>query len=156
MKGSLKVRVKLPGIEKLIKGNNVFLQKAQEKAALQMLTWMNSGSPNTSAKPPIMWGVLRGSSSAFVNNVLVAVFESSGITGAITPAIKADNPKKNKTIWVWNTAYSAKMHYWTGGWGPVTIQDGDAGNQWVWLHLKNDAKSWYKLIVSFYWESIKQ
>lgn len=105
-----------------------------------MLTWMNNGSSNESRKPPIRWGVLRGSSTVFIGNKLVETYKSQIKPGAPdkpTPAKSHSAPPLNLT-WVWNTDYATRMHEWTGNWGPFTQQDGDAGNKWVEKHLEAD------------------
>ncbi len=120
----------------------------QEKASLQLLTWMNNGSPQSSRKPPIRFGVLRGSSSVFVGNKKVgdAVIQvKAEAKEQISPASAHSAPTNTSTI-VYNTDYAAKMHEWDGGWGEFTIQDGDAGNKWIEDHLKADKDLFVKMI----------
>ena len=115
-------------------------QAALEKVALQMLTWFNNGSPKESAKPPIRFGVLRGSSSAFVGGKHVGDFAQ-----AISPEAE-EQPTPNQSyagdkksiVLGWNTDYASKMHEWQGGWGEFTQQDGDAGAKWAEKHVAAD------------------
>jgi hypothetical protein len=123
-------------------------RKAQEKATIQLLTWMNMGSPGTSAKPPIRFGVLRGSSSAFVGSSKLKDFSITikpGSKETISPAGSYSAPDGTTTI-VYNTDYAAKMHEWEGTWGDFTIQDGDAGNKWIEKHLQADKDLFMKVI----------
>jgi len=119
--------------------------KACKVGVVQFLTWCNTGSKGSSKKPPIRWGVLRGSGSGFVGNELVVIFEIPIKAGRATPA-KSHSAKPTTMTWCWNTDYAAKMHEWTGGWGPFTLQDGNAGNQWLAEHLRADAQALYDVI----------
>jgi len=124
--------------------------KAQGKASLQLLTWMNTGSGGSSEsrKPPIRWGVLRGSSSAFVGDQKVGDFRINVKPGSkeqISPAVSYSAPPGTTTV-VYNTDYAAKMHEWDGEWGEFTIQDGDAGNKWIEKHLQTDKDLFMKVI----------
>jgi hypothetical protein len=124
--------------------------KAMGRAALQFLTWCNQGSPKEPAKPPIKYGILRGSSSAFVGKELVGVYQqaiSSGATEKPTPA-KSHNGKELEFIVGWNTDYAAKMHEWEGNWGKFTEQDGDAGAKWIEKHLTADKEEIVKMIAN--------
>ena len=108
---------------------------ALAQVAVQMLTWMNTGSPNEPLKPPIRFGTLRGSGSAFVGDKLIGVAPSEG--GEPTPATSLSAPDYTITV-VYNTDYAAKMHEWKGGWGPYTTQDGNAGAKWIEKHINAD------------------
>ena len=128
------------------------IQKALAKAALQFLAWANNGSTQSSRKPPIRWGVLRGSSSAFVGSTHIG-----NSTTRIQPGAP-ENPtpnesysgNKNEIVWGWNTEYAKKMHEWEGGWGPYTTQDGNAGAKWLEEHLQADKDMLMNLIGTFY------
>lgn len=111
------------------------LRFALAQVAVQMLTWMNTGSPNEPLKPPIRFGTLRGSGSAFVGEKLVGIAPSEG--GNPTPATSLSAADYTITV-VYNTDYAAKMHEWKGGWGQYTKQDGSAGAKWIEKHLAAD------------------
>lgn len=113
-----------------------FIEEARIIMAIQMLTYMNTGSPNEPIKPPIRWGVLRGSSSVFVGDKLAGM--SLGTKEKGSPALSYQGSKEEITV-VYNTSYAAKMHEWNGGWGAYTLQDGNAGAKWVEKHLTADA-----------------
>lgn len=110
------------------------IEFALAQVAIQMLTWMNTGSPNEPLKPPIRFGTLRGSGSAFVGKKLIGVAPPEG---EATPATSYAGPEGTITI-IYNTSYAAKMHEWQGGWGPYTTQDGNAGAHWIIRHLAAD------------------
>lgn len=115
-------------------------QLGMEKGALQLLTWMNTGSPNESRKPPIDWGILRGSSSVFVGGKLVGKGLKKIKAGANeqpTPLLSYSAPNSVISVF-YNTDYATKMHEWTGNWGEQTTRDGDAGDKWIEKHLKAD------------------
>lgn len=138
----------LKPLEALAKKSPEMFNKSMKKGVIQFLTWANNGSAKESRKPPIRWGVMRGSSSGFVGNELVTVFKQRVRTGAEEtpgPAISYSAPPTTMT-WVWNTDYAAKMHEWKGGWGSFTEQDQDAGNKWAELHLKADREDLMKVI----------
>jgi len=152
MKGALKLSVNLAPLKKMIKKDPDNWKKAAKIGAIQFLTWANTGSSKDPSKPPIRFGVLRGSSSAFVGNELVSVFQQD-----IKPGGK-ERPTPNKqhtapvsTItWGWNTAYAAKMHEWKGNWGPFTTQDGSAGAKWIEKHIASDKDTLFKVIAIEY------
>lgn len=136
------------GLKQLARKSPAEFRKAQEKATIQLLTWMNNGSPGTSAKPPIRFGVLRGSSSAFVGSNKLKDFSITikpGGKETISPAGSYSAPD-NTSIIVYNTDYAAKMHEWEGNWGDFTVQDGDAGNKWIEKHLQADKDLFMKVI----------
>lgn len=139
-KATLNFKLDFTPLDKLKFSLSKHFKKSLGKAALQFLTWCNQGSPKSPAKPPIRYGVLRGSSSAFVGKELIGVFEqsiSSGATEKPTPA-KSHNGKEMEFTVGWNTDYANKMHEWTGDWGKFTEQDGDAGAKWIEKHLTAD------------------
>lgn len=111
------------------------LQFALAQVAIQMMTWMNTGSPNEPLKPPIRFGTLRGSASAFVGKKLIGVAPNEG--GSPTPATALSAGDYIITV-VYNTEYAAKMHEWKGGWGKYTRQDGSAGAKWIEKHIAAD------------------
>ena len=147
--------VNLKGLMYLTKNSNKLFDQAMEKAAIQFLTWCNTGSIGSPKKPPIKWGILRGSSSAFVGTKLISVYpqeispDSEDEEGP-TPAksISGVGIKTNDTIatFVWNTDYATTMHEWRGGWGPATLRDYDAGNKWLEEHLKADKDALMKMV----------
>lgn len=143
-------RSDMANLQKLIKKSPAAFRKAQEIASLQLLTWMNTGSGGTSEsrKPPIRWGILRGSSSAFVGAVKVGDYPitiKAGAKETISPASSYVAPDNTTTI-VYNTDYAAKMHEWEGGWGEFTERDGDAGNKWIEKHLQADKDLFVKVL----------
>ncbi len=142
----MKMSLNLAPLKMLAAKSPELFRKAEEKAAIQFLNWANNGSKNTSKKPPIRWGVLRGSSSAFVGGKLVSIFKINVKEGKVTPAESHSAPNTTMT-WVWNTSYAAKMHEHKGGWGKFTVQDGDAGNKWLEEHLQKDADDLMKMIA---------
>ena len=124
----------LKQLEATKKAREADIQFALAQVAIQMLTWMNTGSPNEPLKPPIRFGTLRGSGSAFVGKKLIGVAPPEG---EATPATSYAGPEGTITI-IYNTSYAAKMHEWQGGWGPYTTQDGSAGAKWIEKHLAAD------------------
>jgi len=139
----------LKPLQKLQQKSPKHFRTAAEKGAIQFLTWANNGSKNETRKPPIRWGVLRGSSSSFVGNKFLSVFPINVKTGALeqpTPA-KSYSGKDLVLTWCWNTDYAAKMHEHQGGWGKFTLQDGDAGNKWIERHLRRDKNDLMKMIA---------
>lgn len=143
-------RSDMSNLKKMINKSPKAFNSALEKASIQLLTWMNTGSGGTaqSAKPPIRWGVLRGSSSAFVGPSKIIDFRQqikAGSRETITPASSYSAPKNTITV-VWNTDYADKMHEWPGPWGEFTERDGDAGAKWVEKHLKADKDLLMKVI----------
>ena len=109
-------------------------------AAIAMLDWFNNGSPNSSATPPIRFGVLRASSSAFVKGVIAKVNPQnvrSGADESPTPARSGSSKSKDIEI-VWNTPYAAVMHEDHYNPGPFSEQAGNAGRKWGEKHLASD------------------
>lgn len=147
--GRVKVSTNLKPLQRLQRQSPTLFAKAMERGAIQFLTWANTGSMNESRTPPIRWGVLRGSSSAFVGNKLVATFPinvDSSAPESPTPA-EAGGTAGLVITWAWNTDYAAKMHEWRGGWGKFTIQAGNAGNKWLEKHLRADRDALMKMIA---------
>jgi len=149
IKAKLKMTMKLAPLKRLQRQSPKIFQKAMEVAAIQFLTWANAGSKLEKRTPPIRWGVLRGSSSAFVGNKLVTTFPiniKSGAPEKPTPATSHAAITALIITWAWNTDYAAKMHEWKGGWGKFTIQAGNAGNKWLEKHLQKDRNDLMKVI----------
>ena len=126
----------LSKLEAVRKARDEDLRYAMAQVAVQMMTWMNTGSPNEPLKPPIRFGTLRGSASAFVGSRLIGVAPNEG--GEPTPAT-ALSANANVITIVYNTEYAAKMHEWKGGWGKYTTQDGSAGAKWIERHIAADS-----------------
>ena len=144
----MNVSMDLKPLKSLAKKSPIAFKKAMEKAAAQFLLWANDGSKNSPRKPPIRWGVLRGSSSAFVGNTLVKVSDQqikAGATERPTPA-KSHSAPATSITWVWNTEYATKMHEWSGGWGEFTERDANAGAKWLEEHLKADRNDLMEMI----------
>jgi len=142
------LKMSLAPLRHLAKKSPKAFNKALKKAAIEFLRWNNTGSAGSSKKPPIRWGVLRGSSSAFVGNEMVAMSDigiKSGAEERPTPA-QSHSAASTTMTWVWNTNYAAKMHEWPGGWGKFTMDDGNAGNKWLEEHLKTDEKALFEMI----------
>ena len=151
----LKLNMDLKPLKHLQRKSPKAFNEAQKKAAIQFLNWANNGSAKSSRKPPIRWGVLRGSSSAFVGGELVQVFPQLIKPGADEKPTPATSHKAPSTVmtWAWNTTYATRMHEKRGGsWGPFTLQDGDAGAKWLEEHLQKDRDDLMKLIGKFYAE----
>lgn len=140
----------LKNLKKLQQQSKPAFRKALEIGGIQLLTWMNTGAGGTreSRKPPIRFGVLRGSSSIFVGKNKVQDFQITIKPGAkeqISPANSA-NAKENTITIVYNTDYAWKMEEWEGDWGQYTEQDGNAGNKWIEKHLQADKDLLMKVI----------
>ena len=157
MEGRLKITTDFRELEKFQRQSPKNFKKAAKIGAVAFLNWANLGSKNESRKPPIKWGVLRASSSAFVGNELVLIFPGKILSGSEggrfntnksvipTPALSY-NGKELVITWVWNTDYAAKMHEWSGGWGKATERDQDAGNKWLEKHLQKDKNDLIEVI----------
>jgi len=138
-------------LKKLLRQSPKFFTEAMEKGTIQFLNWSNTGSGKSPKKPPIRWGVLRGSASAFVGSKLVSIFTPNQMAGVPTPAKSNDAVRVTKGVsatWVWNTDYAKKMHEWIGGWGEFTLQDGDAGNKWLEDHLRADRNALMDMVAA--------
>jgi len=81
MSAQLKLTIDLAPLKRLQRKSPKAFDRAQRKAAVQFLNWANNGSKNSAKKPPIRWGVLRGSSSAFIGTQLVTTYSQPGIEG---------------------------------------------------------------------------
>lgn len=157
MIGAFKSTIALHGLTFLIKNSNSIFNTAMERGAIQFLTWANVGSTGSPKKPPIKFGVLRGSSSAFVGNKLVSIQPQDisseaeegpsplrSITGA---GIKVDD---TTATFVWNTDYATLMHEWKvppHHWGEATLRDYDAGDKWLEEHLKADKDALMRMVA---------
>ena len=153
MTGALKTRIDLSPIAHLQRQSPQKFARASEQGAIAFLNWCNLGSAKCTRKPPIRWGVLRGSSSAFVGNKLVLIYPQTLIPGGleiITPATSYTT-RPTTITWVWNTEYARKMHEWgqnpNESWGETTKQDIDAGNQWLLMHLQKDKDDLMQVIA---------
>lgn len=119
--------------------------KAREKAALALLNFTVNGSSQEKTVPPIRWGILRGSGSAFVDGWLVGDTKSSYPDG--TPNLEYRSPKDGFAVG-FNTAYAARMHEtkWVPG-GKVPSKQAvrnpamleGVGNKFLEKHLRADA-----------------
>jgi len=118
--------------------------RARQAVALQLLNFVLNGSSNERVVPPIRWGVLRGSGSAFVDGVLVGDTKSNYPDGTPNTAYAAE--AGDVTIG-FNTAYAARMHETTwvpGGATPSKQAEknpgmlADVGNKFVEKHLVAD------------------
>lgn len=127
--------------------------KARQKVMLQLLNFVVNGSSNERVKPPIRFGVLRASGSAFVDDVLVGDTKSSGHDG--TPNTQYTSPKGGGSIG-FNTAYAAHLHEdknWVPGGEPPSAQAQrnpglveDVGYKYVEKHLQADRE----VLLQFY------
>jgi len=149
MEGSLKLTMDLSPLKKFQRQDPKHFKEAQKVGAVQFLNWANNGSAKSPKKPPIRWGVLRGSSSAFVGRDLVMKFPQVLREGVATPA-ESYSGEDLVITFVWNTDYAFKMHEWgqkpEQGWGKFTLQDADAGNKWLEEHLDADKDDLMKVI----------
>lgn len=146
--GNIKTSFNFSALKKLQQKSPQAFKKAQIKGAIQFLNWANNGSANESRKPPIRWGVLRGSSSAFVGNHLVQIYPQTIKSGASEfPSPARSCSAADTTItWVWNTEYAARMHETKYILGVYSVQDGNAGPKWLERHLKADKQDLMKMI----------
>ena len=148
----LKLSMNLQPLQKLAKKSPEHFKTAMSKGAIQFLNWANTGSRGDSRKPPIRWGVLRGSSSAFLDGKLLSIYPQAIGAEADekpTPARSAPQGGSSPTAtWAWNTDYATKMHEWMGTFGEATQRDGDAGNKWLERHLQADKDNLFKMIAT--------
>lgn len=142
-----RTRSDFSGLERLARRNPRLFMEAHGAALLQMMTWMNTGSPRESRTPPIRKGILRGSATAFSGGKVVGT--GPAVAGA-TPANGAPKSDPLSGYIVYNTEYAAKMHEWEGGWGEFTEQAVDAGRKWMELHIRADREAFTKLIATEY------
>jgi hypothetical protein len=144
--GGLQMHTYLKPLKMLQIKSPMAFRQAMEKAMIQFLTWCNTGSMNETRKPPIRFGVLRGSSSAFVGNKLVKTYQQA-VTGneRPTPATSCSAKDLVGTV-VYNTEYATRMHESKYKPGPYSAQDGDAGNKWLEKHLDKDRNDLMKVI----------
>ncbi len=157
MIGMFKLNIALNGLNHLIKHSNDHFNMAMSRGAIQFLTWCNTGSMGSPKKPPIKWGVLRGSSSAFVGTKLVSVYPQdidSEAEEKPSPARSVSGlsakPNDITATFVWNTEYATAMHEWDvppHHWGLATLRDYDAGSKWLEEHLKADKDALMKMVA---------
>lgn len=150
MQGNIKITLDLAPLKKLERQSLKAFDKAMEKGAIQFLTWANTGRGGAKSprKPPIRWGILRGSSSAFVGSRLVQVFDQpidAAANEQPTPA-RSHGADPTTMTFVWNTDYASKMHEYKGEGGPVTRRDPNAGGKWLEEHLKADREALMEFI----------
>lgn len=147
MTGTTSQRMDLRGLKALQRRSPAMFAKALERPAIQMLTWMNTGSPRESRTPPIRTGVLRGSGTAFVGGKLVATTPSAG--GTPTPAGTSGAPTPLTVHWTYNTDYASKMHERPEGssWGAFTEQAQDAGSKWMEKHVIADREAFAAFVA---------
>jgi hypothetical protein len=113
------------------------------------LDWANNGSTNSSAKPFILHGFLRGSSGAFVSGKFIMTAPGYKIDPANPPAFATSMSERFQTVWVWNAAYAASLHEdETLTPGPRSQQDGSAGAKWAEKHLEADKKAWLQVVTT--------
>lgn len=146
-KEHLTMTMNLAPLRKLAQKSPEIFRKAMEKGAIQFLTWANDGSPQETRKPPIRWGVLRGSASAFVGSKLVTFTTANDGE----PQLSHNEQSQTTMTWIWNTNYAAKMHEHTGNWGEFTLADTDAGNKWLEKHLQADKDALMQMVEKEYW-----
>ena len=77
MATQLRMNVKMAPLKKLIRKDPKNWKEAEKIGGIQFQTWTNTGTGVSSKKPPIRFGVLRGSSSVFVANELVQIFKQN-------------------------------------------------------------------------------
>jgi hypothetical protein len=133
---------------------------ACDKAAVEMLTWMSNGSQKNNTRPPLRWGVLSASGSAFRGGKFL--MDTSNLP---VKSEDGERPTPNKQLhnteatgskvtmtWGFNTDYAAKMHEQKPGpnYKP-NHKDPDRmmGNQWVTSHLDSDKDDLQKVIAAF-------
>ena len=146
---NLKMSMDLKPLQRLAKQSPKHFRKGMQVAGIQFLTWANMGSKNTSKKPPIRFGILRGSSSVFLGNKLIETFKPPNVTGEATPNDIYSGADMVLTFG-WNTNYAAKMHEWKGNWGKFTLQDSDAGDKWIEDHLDKDRNDLMNVVAKTY------
>lgn len=120
--------------------------KARQAVGLQLLNFTVNGSSGETVVPPIRWGVLRGSGSAFVDNVMIG--DTKGTYPDGTPNKEYRSHKGGLSVG-FNTAYAARMHEtkWVPG-GKVPSKQStrnpgilaNVGNKFLEKHLKADGK----------------
>jgi hypothetical protein len=158
-----------PGLKRFFKkagdvgGSNTDKESADFKAkramALQLLNFCVNGSAKERVKPPIRFGILRASGSAFVEGEMVGDTKANNADGTPNEAYNAGAG----TIAVgFNTAYAAKLHEdknWVPGGEPPSPQAErnpamleDVGNKYVEKHLVADKET----LLAVYAEEFKR
>lgn len=125
--------------------------RARQKVGLALLNFVLNGSSQEKVVPPIRWGVLRGSGSVFVDDVLVGDTKGNYPDG--TPNTSYQTKPHQVTIG-FNTAYAARLHEtkWVPG-GVVPSKQAvknpgmltDVGNKFVEKHIVADREVLLKL-----------
>ncbi len=144
IRGSVSGKLVASRLLELNKISEKAFETAMARGAIQLLTWMNTGSAKEPKKPPIRKGILRGSGSTFVGSKFIGSTPTHGAKG--TTPLKNYSGKPEVITVVYNTEYATRMHEWKGGWGEFTLQDGDAGNKWIESHLQHDKDDLMKMI----------
>lgn len=144
------------GLEQLSKETPEMFQKGLRDAGVWFLTGASTGNDDTGnqARPPIRYGVLRGSGAVYIGGKLVSEYKQQQPLEADAPegTVHVTNPNQisapdNEVTWSWNTSYAAAQH--EGGFkpGPATEGDPNAGPKWLEKHLATDAGTFWKTIA---------
>jgi len=147
VKLSTKVRLDMSGLKRIEREFPKGFQAGLRAGALSMLAWANAGSPRESRTPPIRWGILRGSSVAFVAGQIVGTGPPPRV-GTIEPAPSAERSGRYDVQIVWNVAYATRMHEWAGNWGDATRRARDAGPKWAERHVDADSEAFTKVVAA--------
>lgn len=144
-----KITIDIPKIKRV---TEEAFTKAQIQTAIQWLGWINNGSPSEPATPPIRWGVLRASSSAFVGAKLIGTQKQSISVGAkeLPDPAKSYTGKKGVITVVYNVKYAFKMHeerYKTWIILGSASERAKAGEKWLEKHVAKDGKDLYDHIA---------
>ena len=121
--------------------------EARREADIVFLTWMNQGSAKVPATPPILTGILRGSSWAFTEGKLTTGADDQTYGGGAITSLVQDT--KDTSAFVYNTPYATRQHEeWEAPGGPFSQQAGNVENKWVEKHLKGDRFAYMELIAN--------
>lgn len=127
--------------------------KAKKKVALQMLDYIIQGSPRENITPPLLHGILRGSASVFVGNIMV---KANG-----NDANRNHSDNINTITIGFDAAYAARMHeHMVPSNTPDPImgklfqpsersKSAGGGGKFVEAHLKADGKTLLELYADF-------
>lgn len=135
------------------------LRAAMVKGAIQLIDWTANGSPVNEKRPPIRWGILSGSGSAFVGGQFITTTESAGKGGTPNRQLhNTDATGKIKITIGYNTEYAAAVHEGLTRSGdemkpgPYSRQAGPTrypGNKWLSSHLQTDGPLLLKVVAEF-------
>ena len=146
----MRIRIKEQfDLKGMAKHNEKAMNEAVEKASIQMLDWMASGSKNCHLIPPRLTGVLASSGSVFFKNKLIALSPDMTTEGQATPN---KNHSGKYVTWGFNTDYATEMHEATNyspGHISSRLPGSYPGNFWVREHLIKDKKDYFDLIQIF-------